>query len=131
MFEFLPSWVGILGGTIAGIVAIGFAAINAYDTGLKKQRQEKDEISSEVVDLLKESVDVLEKKVKALETMNIENGKEMSRLRGENETLLKILQGRDETYLRFQSEGFAAFKRIESFGGSLESLIKTLKPVTA
>jgi len=126
-FTFLPSWAGPLGGTIAGIIAITFAAIQAYSLGYSKTEKQKDQASKELVKILQATVETLQSEVKALHLMHLENTKEISKLGGENETLLKILQGRDDAYLRFQQEGFTAFKRIEENHETTAKLFELLE----
>lgn len=127
LLTFIPGWVGVLGGTIAGIVSIFWAAIQAYERGNSETEKIKDQASKDLVKILQATVDTLKDEIKELQKANLENTKQVSQLRGENQTLLKILQGRDETYMKFQQEGFVAFKRINETHESIAELLKILR----
>ena len=126
-FSLLPSWAGPLGGTIAGIIAITFAAIHAYALGFSKTEKIKDNASQELVKILQSTVNELRVEVTNLSKAHLENQREISKLSGENETLMEILQGRDDDYLRFRQEGFAAFKRIEENHETMVKLFSLLE----
>ena len=109
----LPGWVIPASGWVVGIIAVGFSAIQAFSKGFSATEHAKDQASKELVTILQATVETLKAEMKEVQGHHLENVQAIAKLRGENETLVKILQGRDETYLKFQQEGFAAFKRIE------------------
>jgi len=136
--NFLPSWAGQIGGVVAGVVAITFAAIQAFSSGFSATEKQKNQASMDLVELLQKTVDTLKADLEDLQEQfektkddaqkqHLESSKETARLRGENETLIKILQGRDEQYIKFQQEGFLSFKRIEGMSSSLEKLVVALE----
>lgn len=138
MIDLIPSWAGTLGGVIAGIVAVAFGVIQAFNLGWSKTEEKKDKVSSDLIDLLSKTVDTLKVDLKTLQDettkykeetqrQHLESSKETARLRGENETLIKILQGRDEQYIKFQQEGFLSFKRIETMSDNLGKLVVALE----
>ena len=125
--EFLPAWVGPLGGTVAGIIAVGFATIKAFNIGWSSTEKAKDQAAKDLVTILQSTVETLKGEMKEMQANHLSNVSELGRLKGENETLMKILQGRDETYLKFQQEGFAAFKRISDNEADMKELLGLLR----
>lgn len=125
--SFLPTWVPAVTGWIVGLIAVSFAAIQAYANGFSATEKAKDNASKDLVKILQATVETLKEEMKDLQAMHMQNVQAIARLTGENDTLLKILQGRDETYLKFQQEGFAAFKRIENNEGDIKKLIELLE----
>lgn len=123
----LPTWVPATTGWFVGAIAVAFAAIQAYANGFSATEKAKDQAAKDLVKILQATVETLKEEMKEMQGHHIENVQAIARLRGENETLLKILQGRDETYLKFQQEGFAAFKRIENNEGDIKRLIDLLE----
>lgn len=123
----LPTWLPTVIGYVVGVIGVGFAAIQAYANGFSATEKQKDQASKDLVKILQAMVETLKEEMKEMQGHHIENVQAIARLRGENETLLKILQGRDETYLKFQQEGFAAFKRIENNEGDIKRLIDLLE----
>lgn len=125
--SFLPTWVPEVTGWIVGLIAVSFAAIQAYANGFSATEKAKDNASKDLVKILQATVETLKEEMKDLQAMHLQNVQAIARLTGENDTLLKILQGRDDTYLKFQQEGFAAFKRIENNEGDIKKLIELLE----
>lgn len=81
---------------IAIIVAGGFVLVNAFGKGFKEKRDTADKVDDRLINLLKGTVDELERKVKALEDQQAVNVTEIQGLKGENDVMKKILQGRDQ-----------------------------------
>lgn len=125
--DFLPTWVPEVTGWIVGLMAVSFSVIKAYSDGFSSTEKAKDQASKDLVKILQATVETLKEEMKELQTNHISNVTAIAQLKGENETLLKILQGRDEKYLKFQQEGFAAFKRIENNEGDIKRLIDLLE----
>ena len=127
MGTFLPDWALDVTGWVVGVIAVGFAAVQAYANGFSATEKAKDQAAKDLVKILQATVETLKEEMKEMQAHHLENVQSIARLRGENETLIKILQGRDETYLKFQQEGFAAFKRIENNEGDIKRLIDLLE----
>lgn len=123
----LPVWVPEAAGWAVGIVAVGFAVIQAYARGFSETEKIKDQAAKDLVKILQATVDTLKEEMKVFQQHHIENVKAIAQLKGENDTLLKILQGRDDKYLKFQQEGFAAFKRVEDSQTDMKRLISLLE----
>ena len=125
--ENLPQWSITVGSGIVGIIGIGWSAITAYQKGFGKFEVQKDEAADGLVKILQQTVDALQKQVDELKRSHTEQSREISQLRGENNTLMKILQGRDEMAVKFQSEGFGAFARIQTMADGFEHLAEVLE----
>lgn len=123
----LTAEFGAIAGYIVGAIGVGFAAIQAYSSGFSATEKAKDQASQELVKILQATVETLKAEMKEMQQNHIGNVTAIAQLKGENETLLKILQGRDEKYLKFQQEGFAAFKRVESTQSDMRRLISLLE----
>jgi regulator of replication initiation timing len=109
--------------TVASVFAnIGLIIYNLFS----KTEKAKDAASTELVALLQTTVNTLKTQLDDLQKSHIENVKETSRLRGENETLTKILQGRDEATIKFQQQGLVAFETIAKSTLFFEKLAGTL-----
>jgi TolA-binding protein len=116
-----------IAGYVVGAIGVGFAAIQAYSSGFSATEKAKDQASKELVTILQETVETLKAEMKEMQNNHINNVTAIAQLKGENETLLKILQGRDEKYLKFQQDGFAAFKRVENTEKNIERLVGLLE----
>lgn len=116
-----------IGSGIIGIIGIGWSAITAFQRGFGKFEDVKDKAAEDLVKILQTTVNELKAQVTELQKNHIENMREISHLSGENATLMKILQGRDEIALKFQSEGFAAFERIQTMADGFEHLAEVLE----
>ncbi len=82
--------------TIASSIVLGiFAIANLIDKQSKARRVENDEADTKLINILKTTVDTLEKKVSSLEEETTINRREVAKLKSENELLTKIFQGRD------------------------------------
>lgn len=122
----LPDWVAETGGWVVGIIAIGFAALQAYSRGFSETEKIKDQAAKDLVKILQATVDALKTEMSQLREAHMENVAAIANLKGENATLAKILQGRDDAYLQFQQQGFVAFKKIEENNSDIKDLIKLL-----
>jgi len=116
-----------IAGWVVGLIGVGFAAIQAYSNGFSATEKAKDQASQDLVKILQATVETLKAEMKEMQNNHIGNVTAIAQLKGENETLLKILQGRDEKYLKFQQDGFAAFKRVENTEKNIERLVGLLE----
>lgn len=83
-------------GEIAGLVVLGaFGGIYLFSTAIRSKRKEGDDAEDRLNQILKETVEGLEKKVTALQASDEQNRKEIKRLSTENEVITKIFQGKD------------------------------------
>ena len=95
---------------IATAISVVVLALYAFFTKRKKDGVQADD---RLINLLKETVDELEKKVNK-QTQDIESlTKKVTALERENETLVKVLQGRDDRAQLFYQRGTEAFDKIE------------------
>ncbi len=122
----MPNFAEYSGWAVA-IVTGGWALVQAWQAGFSKTEKLKDKASSELIELLQKTVDALKNEVGDLQKAHLENVKEISRMRGENETLTKILQGRDDATVRFQQEGFKAYQAIYQNGEALVKMVMLLE----
>ena len=122
----LPGWVGEVGGWFVGAIAVGFAVIQAYSSKFSATEKIKDQASKDLVKILQATVDTLRTEMKELQLHHLQNVEAIANLKGENSTLAKILQGRDETYLKFQQDGFMAFRKIEESNNGIKELVQLL-----
>lgn len=115
-----------MGGWILALIAVIFAAIQAYTKGFSETEKIKDQAAKDLVKILQATVDTLKAEMKELQKNHLMNVEAIASLKGENATLAKILQGRDDTYLKFQQEGFLAFKKIDENTDSIKELVRLL-----
>lgn len=90
-------WIGLILAAIAG----GFASYMFYN-------RTKDGADDRLINILKNTVDQLEKKVNQQTTDIAELTKKVDALEKENETLVKVLQGKDEETQKFYKQAFEA-----------------------
>ncbi len=91
------------------------------------KREEADRVDERIVNLYKNNIEALEKKLKELQTAQEENAKEIVRLTIANSLMTALLQGRDEKTQKFQDEGFVAMKRLMEVEAFLRENIPVLK----
>ena len=115
------AWIAFIGLVVAG----GFGVYSLFDKGLNNKRKEENCVDDRLINLLKGTVENLEREVKLLKEKHEKNVLEIAQLRTENSIITKILQGRDEQTARFQREGFVSFSNINE----LLTLIKEKKVV--
>jgi len=148
MSDFFATTLGIVlsvGGVFAVVVVGGL-----YLLGIWKGK--KDNEDDRLIDILKETVDALERKVDGQKkehdetvevlTKKIDNlTKKVEELENENETLVKVLQGRDEQTQVFYKKAFEAietgqktFALVEQMNKNhtelMKMLVEHLKPGT-
>lgn len=90
-------WETILAVTgVIGIIVTGvFSAINIFDRQRKKRQKANDEADDRLVNILKDTVAGLEKKVETMGKQLADQARKILKLETENETMTKVLQGRD------------------------------------
>lgn len=115
------------GGYMVGAITAGFMIIQSFGKGFQETDAKRDKAAADLIGILQGTVNALNEKVDVLQRAHLENVKELSRLRGENETFAKLLQGRDEMSQKFQQEGFAAFVRTEETQKHIERVLTLLE----
>lgn len=115
------AWIAFIGLVVAG----GFGVYSLFDKNLARKRKEENGADDRLINLLKGTVENLEREVISLKEKHEKNVLEIAQLRTENNIITKILQGRDEETARFQREGFIAFSNINE----LTKLLKEKKVV--
>jgi hypothetical protein len=98
--QFFETTIGIIVG-VGGVLSVASIGV-LYVLGLVKGK--KDNADDRLINILKETVDELERKVNK-QTVDIENlTKKVDELERENSTLIEVLQGRDKNTLEFQKQ---------------------------
>jgi uncharacterized protein YlxW (UPF0749 family) len=111
IFTYIPSaslsWASFIAVIIIGIAS----AINIIDRVMNQRRKEESLADDRLINLLKEQVSSLEKKLTELQKMLSDTQIRLETLIAENQTLREVLQGKDELTREFQRQGFEAIKR--------------------
>lgn len=102
-------YAGIITTVVVIVLAIA-ASVYMLDGDRRKRRVEENGTEDRLINLLKEEVGELTKKVGKLERREEELTREVSELRKDNERYLKILQGRDEDTQEFHRKAFETMK---------------------
>lgn len=104
------SLMGIV--SVLALVAIGFFAIaGVFNRARRDKESESNKVDDRLINLLKEQVDALERKVLTLETSSKTYQEKLFKMEARNEVLEQIFQGRDSQTQEFQKQGFEAMKR--------------------
>lgn len=127
--ESISQVAGFIGLAVGG----GLAIIYFFDINLRRRQQFNDKTEERVIDLLKEQVNVLERKVNDQEDQIKSLAVKVDTLTKENHLLRDVLQGRDKDTQAYQAEGRRAFKvadealqEIKVMGANIQSLMKAL-----
>lgn len=114
-------------GIITFIVGVIFALwYNLFKEKTSNTKKEADEDADRLNEILKDTVDALEKKVDNLSTQLSIHSEEIKTLRNENDVMKKILQGRDDMTKAFQEEGFKSMARTKEINNTLKTLAELL-----
>lgn len=97
--------------TFTGWVLLGIAVAGASIVAFLFYSRQRDGADDRLINILKQTVEELEKKVEAQDGDIKELTKKVNTLQTTNETLSKVLQGRDEATLAFQRELLQAASR--------------------
>ena len=109
---------------IGGVLAISVIGIS-YVFGLFKKNKDNDD--DRLINILKSTVDELERTVKK-QTIDIEKlTKDVESFKTENGVLTKLLQGRDEQTQRFYEQGFEAMKITNQIHDTVTTLAESMK----
>ena len=101
--------LGVL--AVIGVIVVGAVALwGVIDRKIRDRRKEALDGADDVINILKEKVEVLTTRVNDLEDEQEEHIRQIRELKATNETLTRILQGRDEATLAFQREVLASVK---------------------
>lgn len=112
----ITAWVLLIGMAMVGSLAI----YGLYDKARIERRRSSDSEDDRLINILKGTVDELEKKfTKATNDIDLLTAK-VDHLSRENEALIKILQGRDEQTQEFYRQGFVMFKQVEGIARKLK-----------
>lgn len=126
MQEFIQNF-GTIIAIVTLIVAGAFAVYGLWDKNARERRRESDTSEDRLIDLLKKTVDELEKKVNK-QTTDIETlTKQMKHLEKENETLVKVLQGRDDQTQQFYKQMLDSIKVAQSTHDTVTTLAKSVQ----
>lgn len=96
---------------VLSIAVFGIFAVAAiFGKGFRQVKDESDRADDRLINLLRSTVDTLDRKVKVLEEEQSKTRLELTRLRTENETMSKILQGRDTSTVEYQKASYESMK---------------------
>ncbi len=124
--EAFSPWFEVITLSLLGL----FALWGIFDKAKKQLNTEKDKMELDVINLLKEQVEALEKKVNNQEkTIRDLQGKVL-KFEGENTILKNLLQGRDEESAEFKKKGFEAMERTQHVERIMERVEKNLAAIT-
>lgn len=108
-------------GVIAGGVVVGIL----YLLGIFKGK--KDNADDRLINILKTTVDELEKKVNQ-QTLDIDElTKEVHDLKKDNEKYIKILEARDEQTKEFYQRAFSAMEKVDKTHDSVTTMEQSIK----
>jgi len=118
-------------GTIIIIVTLvvggAVAVYGLWDKNVRDRRKDGDQSEDRLIDLLKKTVDELEKKVnqQAADIKVITT--KMQHLEKENQTLVKVLQGRDDATQQFYRQMLESIKVTQSTHDTVTTLAKSVQ----
>lgn len=122
----MADWFGIMAIVIAGL----FALFGVFNKNLKFKKAESDKVDDRLINLLKETVGGLEKKVEILEEQQKINVAEIGLLKTENEVMKKIFQGRDSSTIEYQKRGSEAIDKIDAILSMASTTNKNIERLT-
>lgn len=112
-FFALPSdllgWVTLITADILGL----FAIFGILDRAKKQQLKESQDLSREIIDSLKEKINLLEGSILGQRSELDKFRGQLIQLSAENQTMKDLLQGRDQSTLSFQTKGLETMDRVE------------------
>lgn len=116
---------------IIGVVVFGiFAVIGWFDKAKKSTEDEAEKTETKVINLLKDQVSVLERKVEEQATILAETAKKLDELAKENKVLRDVLQGRDKTMLEYQEAGRDAMRKGEEIYKMVQEIKVTVEKIS-
>lgn len=115
-------WITFIGFVVFGVIAI----YGIFDKRRKETEDAANKSEDRVIFLLKEQVNVLEKKVEEQAHLLDQTAKKLDLLVNENKTLRDILQGRDKTTIDYQKAGREAMARGEEIYHIVQEIKKTV-----
>lgn len=126
-FQSLPNsfigWAGVLTFFVVGAVAF----YGLWDKTSRDRRKDGNASEDRLIDLLKKTVDELERKMNK-QTIDIEElSKKITHLEKENETLVKVLQGRDEQTQTFYKQAVESMKVAAETHDVVSTLAKNIE----
>lgn len=113
---------------IAGVIIAGALAVyGLWDKTARERKKDVDGSEDRLIDLLKQTVDALEKKVDK-QTRDLEElTKKVDDLEKENETLVRVLQGRDDKMQEFYKQAFESMKLSRETHDVVTTLAKNME----
>lgn len=125
--EFIKQWGGWI---------IGSAGLSGYFF-FPYKRAETDKANALLIKTLQDTVNALDGRVnqqdetiKVLEENHKKNEAEITTIKAEKETVLKILQGRDEKTISFQEHGFKAMEQTGQMYEMMKSLVQCINDLS-
>lgn len=124
--QHVNSLMGIV--SVVALVAVGFFAIaGVINKARQEKEQEAEKVDDRLINLLKEQVAVLEKKVAALEASSKTNQEKLVKLEARNEILEQIFQGRDTQTQEFYKQGFETMKKTDTIANMVAQNSKSIE----
>lgn len=112
---------------ITFVIVGAFAVYGIWDKVKRDRQKDTDGTEDRLIDLLKKTVDELEKKVNKQTTDIAELTKKVTHLERENETLVRVLQGRDEQTKEFYKQAFDSMKLAQQTHDVVTTLAKNME----
>lgn len=84
-----------------------------YDKFFSKRTRDHEQADSKLVKIFHETINRLETNQQDMQLQMDIMEKELHKIKGENEYLIKIFQGRDEGFLAYQKKGLDIMEKVE------------------
>lgn len=100
---------------ILSLLVVGaFAFASLFDGGLKKRRQEADQLDEKLIKNLKETVQQMQQELTTLKVSREHDLDRIKKLEAENILLTKVLQGRGDDQLAYQKQAMEAMENTKT-----------------
>jgi seryl-tRNA synthetase len=123
----LMEWLGLIAIASVGILAV----IGVFDKTRKGVRSETDKAETELIAVLKETVEALKEKIESYEVRIKKQDEKITeikesfiRVEAENKTLKQVFQGIDKDSVKYREKGLKSMAKIDDIHQYMIPLIK-------